>query len=141
MHNGMVRLGGEKMAKSVGNIRLLHAALDACGRDTLIMYFAGGHYRQPLALLRGGAGGRRRAAVERIRDFCGAWTRTRRRPAELEEYEERFFDALADDFNTPAARAVLFDWMAEANRRLDSGERLGPGALPRCSTCSGSRAC
>ena len=41
----------------------------------------------------------------------------------------RFFDALADDFNTPAARAALFDWIAEGNRRLDAGERLGPGAL------------
>ena len=29
MHNGMVQLGEEKMAKSVGNIRSLHGALDA----------------------------------------------------------------------------------------------------------------
>ncbi len=50
MHNGMVQLGdgGEKMAKSVGNIHLLHAALDEYGRDALIMYFASGHYRQPI---------------------------------------------------------------------------------------------
>jgi cysteinyl-tRNA synthetase len=44
----MVRLECEKMAKSVGNIRLLHKALDAVGRDTLVMYFVSGHYRQPL---------------------------------------------------------------------------------------------
>ncbi len=42
---------------------------------------------------------------------------------------ERFFDALADDFNTPEARAVLFEWVREANRRLDAGEALGPGRL------------
>ena len=36
------------MAKSVGNIFLLHEALDAYGRDALIMYFCGGHYRQPI---------------------------------------------------------------------------------------------
>ena len=36
------------MAKSVGNIFLLHEALDAYGRDALIMYFCGGHYRQPV---------------------------------------------------------------------------------------------
>jgi cysteinyl-tRNA synthetase len=47
----------------------------------------------------------------------------------LAPYAERFFDALADDFNTPAARAALFDWIAEANRRLDAGETLGVGRL------------
>ena len=49
MHNGMVRLDGEKMAKSVGNIFLLHEALAAHGRDALVAYFCGGHYRQPIA--------------------------------------------------------------------------------------------
>ncbi len=48
VHNGMVRLDQEKMAKSVGNIFLLHSALDAYGRDALLMYFCGGHYRQPV---------------------------------------------------------------------------------------------
>src|SRR5919106_4761947 len=49
MHNGMVQMGEAKMAKSVGNIRLLHVALEEFGRDALLMYFLGGHYRQPLA--------------------------------------------------------------------------------------------
>ena len=31
--------------------------------------------------------------------------------------KERFFDALADDFNTPIALAAVFDWVREANRR------------------------
>src|ERR687892_414667 len=52
MHNGMVRLEGEKMAKSVGNIFLLHEALDEVGRDALVMYFVSGHYRQPIAYSR-----------------------------------------------------------------------------------------
>ena len=36
------------MSKSIGNMFLLHAALDAYGRDALIAYFCGGHYRQPI---------------------------------------------------------------------------------------------
>src|ERR1700729_2470080 len=48
VHNGMVRLQQAKMSKSVGNIFLLHQALDAYGRDALLMYFCGGHYRQPV---------------------------------------------------------------------------------------------
>ena len=47
----------------------------------------------------------------------------------MDDYVERFFDALADDFNTPQARAVLFEWVAEANRRIDAGEPVGPGRL------------
>ncbi len=47
----------------------------------------------------------------------------------MDAYGERFFDELADDFNTPAALAELFSLIGEANRRLDGGERFGAGAL------------
>ena len=49
----------------------------------------------------------------------------------IDDYVETFFDALADDFNTPQARAVLFEWVAEANRRIDAGEAVGPGPARR----------
>jgi cysteinyl-tRNA synthetase len=129
MHNGMVRLEGEKMAKSVGNIRLLHEALEAAGRDTLVMYFVGGHYRQPL-VYNEDALADAKGAVERVRDFALRLDPEAGVPEVAAEYEERFYAALADDFNTPAARAALFDWIGEANRRIDSGERIGPGPLP-----------
>jgi cysteinyl-tRNA synthetase len=129
MHNGMVRLEGEKMAKSVGNIRLLHEALEAAGRDTLVMYFVGGHYRQPL-VYNEDALADAKGAVERVRDFVLRLGPEAGVPDVAAEYEERFYAALADDFNTPAARAALFDWIGEANRRIDAGERIGPGPLP-----------
>jgi cysteinyl-tRNA synthetase len=47
----------------------------------------------------------------------------------IDDFADTFFDALADDFNTPQARAVLFDWVAEANRRMDAGVAVGPGRL------------
>jgi cysteinyl-tRNA synthetase len=127
MHNGMVRLDGEKMAKSVGNIFLLHEALDQAGRDALVMYFVSGHYRQPIAYSRE-ALAEAAASVERVRDFARRLEHDARAGG-IEPYAERFFAALADDFNTPAARAALFDWIAEGNRLLDSGQRLGRGAL------------
>ena len=115
MHNGMVRMGEEKMAKSVGNISLLHQALDEFGRDALVAYFLGGHYRQPLAfsaerLEEAGA------RAQRIRD-AGRRLEPGPSPAELGPLRERFFDALADDFNTPDALAVAAEWIREANRR------------------------
>jgi cysteinyl-tRNA synthetase len=127
MHNGMVRLEGEKMAKSVGNIFLLHEAIEQAGRDALIMYFVSGHYRQPIAYSEETLA-EAAASVERIRDFARRLDADA--PADgIEPYAERFFQALADDFNTPAARAALFDWIAEGNKRLDAGERLGAGAF------------
>jgi cysteinyl-tRNA synthetase len=115
MHNGMVRLEGEKMAKSVGNVFLLHEALAAHGRDALLMYFCGGHYRQPLAFsnerLEEAA-----ARVSRIRE-AGRRLSPGPSPADLAPLRERFFDALAADFNTPAALGALFDWVREVNRR------------------------
>jgi cysteinyl-tRNA synthetase len=129
MHNGMVQMGTEKMAKSVGNISLLHEALDEYGRDALVMYLVSGHYRQPIAFSREALEEAGRA-VERIRELGRRLDRGASAPAGMDDYAERFFDHLADDFNTAAARAVLFEWVAEANRRLEVGEQVGPGRLP-----------
>ena len=128
VHNGMVQLDAEKMAKSVGNISLLHEALDRHGRDALVMYFVGGHYHQPIAYS-DAAVAEAAAAVERIRELGRRLDPEAPAPRALDGYAERFFDHLADNFNTPAARAVLFEWVSEAHRRLDAGDRVGHGRL------------
>jgi cysteinyl-tRNA synthetase len=128
MHNGMVEMDAEKMAKSVGNIRLLQVALDEFGRDALVMWLVGAHYRKPLAFSEEALADAGRA-VQRVREFSRRLDAGAPEPEGLDEVVERFFDALADDFNTPAARAILFDWIAEGNRRMDRGEALGPGRL------------
>jgi len=125
MHNGMVEMGDEKMAKSVGNIRLLHAALDQFGRDAFVMWMVGAHYRKPVAYSEEALEDATRA-VARVRDVI---RRLDEDAPGLDQFLDPFFDALADDFNTPQARAVLFEWVAEANRRIDEGERVGPGRL------------
>jgi cysteinyl-tRNA synthetase len=128
MHNGMVRFEGEKMAKSVGNIFLLHEALDQYGPQTLVMYFVGGHYRQPLAYSPDELDDAR-GAVASLRELIRRLDPSASEPEGLAEHAERFWDHLADDFNTPAARGVLFEWVREANRRLDRGETVGVGSL------------
>ena len=126
MHNGMLQFGDEKMSKSVGNIRSLSEALEQYGRDALVMYFVQGHYRKPIEFSQGALEQASRA-VERIRDLVRRLSDSAAEPDAIAPYHERFFDALADDFNTPAALAALFDWVGEANRRLDAGEQLGAG--------------
>ncbi|MBO0769135.1 MAG: cysteine--tRNA ligase [Solirubrobacterales bacterium] len=113
MHNGMIQSDAEKMAKSVGNIFLLSEALQAHGRDALIMYFVSGHYRKPVdydADRLEAAG----AQVARIREV-GRKLVDGASPDWSAVLVERFFDALADDFNTPGALAHVWEWIRSAN--------------------------
>ena len=48
MHNGMVKIAGEKMSKSLGNLIKLKDALDLYGPDLLRMWILSSHYRKPL---------------------------------------------------------------------------------------------
>jgi cysteinyl-tRNA synthetase len=128
MHNGMLQFDREKMSKSVGNISLLSVALDEYGRDALVMYFVRSHYRKPVdynadALAEAGR------AVERVRELARRLEADAPGIAAAAEYERRFFAALADDFDTPAAVAAMFELVGEANRQLAGGEAVGPGPL------------
>ena len=102
-HNGLLRFGGEKMSKSVGNVVSLADALDRWGRETLLVFFLSGHWRKPLdytdETMTAAA-----ARTEGLRDVF-------RSPAvEAREGWERFAEALEDDFNTPEALAVMHEW-------------------------------
>ncbi len=112
MHNGMIQFTGEKMAKSVGNIALLHEVIDQYGAETVVMYLVSGHYRQPLAFSEA-ALEQAQANVKRIRE-AGRRLSPGDSPPELDALRNRFFDALARDFNTAEALAVLNEWVREA---------------------------
>src|SRR5215211_297517 len=114
MHNGMLQMGEEKMAKSVGNIALLGDVLDRAGREALIWLLADGHYRQPLAFNTDKLADAARR-VERIRE-AGRRLVPGESPEALAPHRDAFFDALADDFNTAQAMAALYSWIRAANQ-------------------------
>ncbi len=113
VHNGMLQATGEKMAKSQGNIAPLHELLADYGRDAVVLYLVGGHYRQPLAFSTGELT-RAATVARRIREAA-------RRldpgpsPPSLARLRDECFDALADDFNTQRALAAVLRWVREAN--------------------------
>ncbi len=125
MHNGMIQFTGEKMAKSVGNIALLHEVLAQYGRDAVVMYLLSGHYRQPLTFS-AAALQQARANVSRIREAARRLT-PGNSPAELDALRERFFDALARDFNTAEALAVLNEWLRQASAAVGEAGGAAPG--------------
>jgi cysteinyl-tRNA synthetase len=104
MHNGMLELAEEKMSKSVGNVVTLREVLDTWGREALLVFHLTGHWSKPLDfsddVMEAAA-----ARAERFRDVF----RGRSEPAADGSWE-RFAAALDDDFNTPAALAVLHEW-------------------------------
>jgi cysteinyl-tRNA synthetase len=121
MHNGLVQIDEEKMSKSVGNIFQLSEAIERFGAQAVVAYLASGHYRQPLAFsdeqLTEAA-----ARVDRIRNYLRDAPGGDPDPF-LADRRQAFLDALADDFNTPQAFAVLFEIVAEGNRRELPGAR------------------
>jgi len=119
MHNGMLQMGEEKMAKSVGNIALLGDVLERWGRDAVILFFVAGHYRQPLRFS-DETMAQAQAGVKRLREAARRLTGDPS-PEDLGGHRERFFDALAEDFNTPRALAEVWGWVGEANKREEVG--------------------
>jgi cysteinyl-tRNA synthetase len=128
MHNGMIQLTGEKMAKSAGNIALLHEVIERYGRDAVVMYLIGGHYRQPLAFSPSELEDADRR-VHRIREALRRLESDRPSPPDMTHHRDAFFEALAEDFNTPKALGSLFEWIREANRRDGRGEAVGDADL------------
>ena len=114
MHNGMIQFTGEKMAKSVGNIASLHDVLAEYGPQAVVMFLISGHYRQPLAFSQA-AMHQAEANVARIREAGRRLAAGQQSPSELTVLRERFFDALARDFNTPEALAALNEWLRAAS--------------------------
>jgi cysteinyl-tRNA synthetase len=111
-HNGMLRSTGEKMAKSVGNIVTLREALDEWGREVLLVYFLTASWRKPMDLSEETL----EQAEARLETLRNAFTRAPAAPDEAGW--SRFAEALEDDFDTPAALAVLHDWASTGQHEL-----------------------
>ncbi len=102
MHNGILRFGGEKMSKSLGNVITLRSALDEWGPETLLMLFLGAHWRKPMDYTDETLA----AAKARADGFREVF----RNPSEPRGSWDELVAALDDDFNTPEALAVMHEW-------------------------------
>ncbi len=111
-HNGMLRFTGEKMSKSVGNVETIREAIDRWGREALLLFFLTASWRKPIDY----SDETMRQAVARLDTLRNAFT------LEAADHDESgwqaFADALDDDFDTPAALAVLHDWASRRQLEL-----------------------
>jgi len=108
MHNGMLRLAGEKMSKSVGNIVSLRDAVEQWGRETVLLFFMTAHWSKPMDFS-DETMAQAHAQVETLRNALlsgGGVHSLRTDEVEWNEFEK----VLDDDFNTPRALAILHEW-------------------------------
>jgi cysteinyl-tRNA synthetase len=122
LHNGMINLKGEKMAKSTGLVVDLLGALEKYPPSAMRLFYLRTHYRKPVDFT-DEALEDATASIERL------WAFRRRlgAPPEadpLPEAMERFQKFMDDDFDTAGALAVVFDLVREGNSRLDEGEEV-----------------
>ncbi len=122
LHNGLMQQDKQKMSKSIGNLVCIEDALDDFGPDAIRLFILGSHYRSPLAYSeqaleasRKGAERLRSALTHRTNGGEGATTLS------AQPFEERFVEAMDDDFNTAQAIAILFELAKEINRCAEEG--------------------
>ncbi|SHH01773.1 cysteine--tRNA ligase [Massilia sp. CF038] len=117
VHNGFVRVDGEKMSKSLGNFFTIRDVLKVFDPEVVRFFILRAHYRSPLNY-----------SDVHLEDAKVALTRLYTALADIdlgsgtavvdwnEAHAVRFGDAMDDDFNTPLALAALFDLATELNK-------------------------
>jgi cysteinyl-tRNA synthetase len=102
-HNGMLGgMDGEKMSKSLGNDVSLRNVLDTWGREVVLLFFFGAHWRKPVEF----GDDVLEQAQAQLEGFRNVFRSPSERVGDWAELEA----ALDDDFNTPEALAALHGW-------------------------------
>jgi cysteinyl-tRNA synthetase len=115
IHSGALRVGEEKMSKSLGNFLTIRAALARHDAEVLRFFLVRSHYRSQIALTESliddaRAGLTRLYTALRGLDVPAAevdWN---------EPHAQRFAAAMDEDLNTALAVSVLFELAGEVNR-------------------------
>ena len=145
LHNAWVRVGEEKMSKSLGNFVPVKDGVERWGADAIRLFVLTSHYRSPLTYSEDALDAAKRGA-ERLRTSLGGAAAAPAGDSLVEVGEslpdgqagldaaasrQRFIEAMDHDLNTPQAVAVLFDLAREINRARDQGQSVdeAQGAL------------
>ncbi len=134
VHNGLVTVAGQKMSKSLGNSVYSSDLFELATAQTVRYYLSSAHYRsvldyQPSVLAEADAAlGRILGFLERAKREL-APTRFSQKDPQIEIPSE-FAAEMNDDFNVPAALAVVHELVRSGNSDLDE-QRLREAAQKR----------
>jgi cysteinyl-tRNA synthetase len=125
MHNNMVTVDGVKMGKSLGNFITLKQLYETFDPMVIRFFILQSHYRSPLDFSEAAL----QASRTGLSKLQEAFRRLLEAPAgtgrlDVAPFEAKTVDALNDDFNTPVAIGVIFEFAKTLNSALDRAEGL-----------------
>lgn len=128
LHNGLLKLGEEKMSKSLGNLVTIKEALSRYSADALRIFVLSSSYRNPLTYSEEALEAAEKGA-ERLRQTAARQDNPRLQEmnVDVKTYRERFTQYMDNDFNTSAALAAIFDLSRELNRIEAEGGKSTQG--------------
>ena len=127
MHNAYVDMDGEKMSKSLGNVRTVRELLEQYPGETLRFALLSAHYRSPLNFSK--------SLLDTAQSTLDSFYLALRNAGDvevgrpIEPHLSPVFSALMDDLNTPAAIAELHQLAKALNKATDSGKATAKAAL------------
>ena len=120
LHNGFVKIDDEKMSKSLGNFFTIQSILKDYLPEVVRFFILKAHYRSPLNYSDIQLDDAKQGLT---RLYLAIRNKVESRKSAIDwsnNYATRFKDALDDDFNTPAAIAVLYELANEINKSKDN---------------------
>jgi len=117
LHTGFLNVGGKKMAKSIGNFVTIRDALKDYDAKTLRFFYISTHYRSPIDFSKESLD-KTKNSLERLNEFLRKTKggKDNYDSKLIETTKEKFFKAMDNDFDTPTALAVIFDFVREVNK-------------------------
>ncbi len=124
MHNGFVTISGEKMSKSLGNSFFIKDALKVYDGEVLRFYLLSTHYRSDLSFNEEDL----QASKKRLDKLYRLKKRVYGvKPGEIDaDFRQKLLEALSDDLNISKALAVMDEFVAASNERLDKEPKNKP---------------
>jgi cysteinyl-tRNA synthetase len=130
MHTGFLNVKGEKMSKSLGNFITINDLLQEYSPEVFRFFVLSTHYRSPIdfssEILQQSQSGLKRIykLMDKINDLLDEDTSISMENdveyvKKLMNVREEFFDAMDNDFNTPAAFSTIYDLIREVNRDIN----------------------
>ena len=120
MHVGMITINGEKMSKSLGNVKTVNRVLENWGPNIIRLFCLSGHYSKPIDYSEKFL----KENVIKLRQIesCYYELRFAKGTGANEDIEKLvirckndFNSALNDDFNTPLALTIFYKLIKEVN--------------------------
>ncbi len=118
MHTGFLNVNGKKMSKSLGNFITIKEFAKKYDVNVIRFLFALSHYRSNIDFSYGLMENAKNS-LERLQDFFEKVKKGKDNEKSIvlvNKYKKNFIDAMDNDFDSPKAFAILFEFVREINK-------------------------